>query len=407
MWWVVGLVLGGVAHAEPETYRERCRAAPLDPEQPALLARIVVGEPEGRQCAPGRRRRALRMLIDETPIDAPRFDTIMVSLRSRRGPDRSLARRIVEAGWTGETLRDGAVTRLWSRMLPGAEGEEPVHHPQFRRWVGPVLPIRHYEINLIAAAGSPEERARLLELPPEQVATWCLPGADAQETRRLLALGADVELRARPLLGAALRDNQVGIAQVLLDAGAPVDGVLSDVLATASVDAVRWLLDHGADPEEVGANGSTAIRQAIRLQRPEVFEVLLDRLPEANLVPLLRSAMRGNDPRFAQILLARGASAQSVLSHAPSMQWVEFLTLEGAQLDSPEGALLLARHASCGRDDLVRWLVERGADPAGRTEQGLSVIEAAQIRSFAKCRATPGRLRTLQTLAAAAEKASP
>jgi hypothetical protein len=119
------------------------------------------------------------------------------------------------------------------------------------------------------------------------------------------SLAAPGEDRLGALYGAVAQWKDVESAQMLLDAGAnPDDGeslyhsvdapdctrallehgaqirgtnALAHAIAQARLESLHWLLRHGADPNEVTAQGFTPLFAAIRLRRPLAFvQALLD-----------------------------------------------------------------------------------------------------------------------------------
>lgn len=177
--------------------------------------------------------------------------------------------------------------------------------------------------------------------------------------RRLLALGEDVQLRFpwkhhgvnRPVLwGTMLVTGSLPLAAVLLEAGAdPDDGVTLPILASGgdiakldflhahgasadqcwatdgaatlyailqwsnAIDGVRWLLDHGADPDPVfEPNGESPMHAAAMRGDVALVELLaahgvnLSRRRADGFSPYALAAMNGNRP-VAEWLAVHGA----------------------------------------------------------------------------------------------------
>lgn len=186
------------------------------------------------------------------------------------------------------------------------------------------------------------------------------PDGLAAIARRLLALGEDVHLRfpwkhhgvhRSVLWGAMLVADSLPLADVLLQAGAdPDDGVTLPILASGgdvakldflhahgasanqrwatdgsatlyailqwsnAIDGVRWLLDHGADPDPVfEANGESPLHTVARRGNVAVLELLaarganLSRRRADGYSPYALAAMNGNCA-VAEWLALHGAS---------------------------------------------------------------------------------------------------
>ena len=114
---------------------------------------------------------------------------------------------------------------------------------------------------------------------------------------------------------------RLGLGAALLVAGAydepPPDPPLVHAARTGSLDAIRSLLDGGADVNLTGPTGdgwdATALQHAILARQPGAVRLLLDRGADPNRTtgpnapaPLLLAA-GDTDPTFVNLLLAHGA----------------------------------------------------------------------------------------------------
>ncbi len=165
-----------------------------------------------------------------------------------------------------------------------------------------------------------------------------------------------------------------------------------------AVDVVRLLLDQGADP-------NAALKKPI-LQRQHTFG---DGTLGAGATPLMRAAKSG-DIEVVRMLLAAGADAKRTLpngttalmlaagmgwrngsplapsydqgSDAEAVETLELLLSLGLDLQAANEAGDTALHAAVGgrgSEAIVRFLLERGADPLvpnGRQQTPLSMAEA-------------------------------
>lgn len=204
-------------------------------------------------------------------------------------------------------------------------------------------------------------------------------------------------------LAARLRQPQ--IAQLFRAAGSPVTaeaavacGWVSDlpqVVASLSpkerddllfvavekrqVDALRWLLEHGANPNVQDFHGCTPRFTPYLSRSPQVVE-LLDRF---GAKPTIFDALATDDNPTAMALLA----ANPTLVHATN-GWADtplivamvrtneglfhHLLGLGAKVDlvTREGATLLHISAAVGRVDFASTLLARGLDPNARDQSG-------------------------------------
>jgi uncharacterized protein len=138
----------------------------------------------------------------------------------------------------------------------------------------------------------------------------------------LLAVGACAQHPETPLTQAAVR-NDVAALRQLLDSGHTADEggdswtALIWASRSGSVDAIKLLLDSGADVNLPGSTGdnwdATPLQHAILQRHPAVVRLLLDRGANLNrgagpgsLTPLLLAA-GDTDPAILKLLLAHGA----------------------------------------------------------------------------------------------------
>jgi ankyrin repeat protein len=162
-----------------------------------------------------------------------------------------------------------------------------------------------------------------------------------------------------PLLVAASRDDAADIRRRVA-AGAAVDaanargetGLLVAVDARA-LNAVRALLELGADPRLHAAGGANALERAVRSGNGELLGMLLERasLSRPEGAALLAVAVQRGDATAAKLLIAHGAPP-----------------------DEPDatGMRPLARAARRGDIELIKLLADRGAAPAGTDTRGRS-----------------------------------
>ncbi|MFN0245359.1 MAG: ankyrin repeat domain-containing protein [Kofleriaceae bacterium] len=195
--------------------------------------------------------------------------------------------------------------------------------------------------------------------------------------KELLAQGADPTARESgftPLHVAAMEaqmpGNHLGVARVLLDAGADVDarshGVgftpLFFAVGVDAVDMVDLLLERGADPRATTATGETPLHEAAReaegtgtIARLLAAGVDPNARADDGSIPILRPAEQGHDAK-TRALLDAGSDPALVDEH---------------------GYGLL--HAACNGSlvEIVREMLSRGVDIQQRTLDGMTPLHFA------------------------------
>lgn len=301
-----------------------------------------------------------------------------VDWRPREDGDRNALRRVwlglVYAGdVTGDTF--GARPLLAQRLLaehPDLPGDDPWlacalgEETAIRRaladpgWVAqpggplrlpPLVALMHSSLSRIHAARFRACARRLLEAgadpnqsignrwPPHSLAEpgddrlSALYGAvaqsrDAQIVRLLLDAGADPNDNESLYHAVESPD----CLRVLLEHGTRIAGTnaLAHAIAQAQLTSTQLLLDHGADPNQITAQGITPLATVIRLRRPAVFAQAL--------------LAAGADPQH------RGADGRTPFETALSAGLVEIAALLG----DPQSTVLNdedAFVAACARAD--------------------------------------------------------
>lgn len=160
--------------------------------------------------------------------------------------------------------------------------------------------------------------------------------------------------------------------------------------------AIVALALRGFDLNTLNDEGDHALHIALRADSPKVVSFLLTqnavKVESRNLrdeSPLMIAAIKGRVDAARQ-LIARGAEVNkpgwTPLHYAASraepdsVDMVRLLLLHHAYIDaeSPNKSTPLMMAAHYGHPDLVRLLLEEGADPALRNEQGLTAVDFAR-----------------------------
>jgi ankyrin repeat protein len=184
------------------------------------------------------------------------------------------------------------------------------------------------------------------------------------------------------------------VAKALIDAGSPVDGYRDDTetpLITAAsygdADVARVLIDAGADlearaaPNAGGAPGRTALQHAAVFGMTDVIDVLVK---AGATVDSLETAAAAGDVGAWPLERSTLQSRIRALVFAADHQRLDVIDrLIGASTpvdaaDAEWGRQALRTAANHGRPASVRRLLEHGADPNLRDEDGFTALDLCQ-----------------------------
>lgn len=130
---------------------------------------------------------------------------------------------------------------------------------------------------------------------------------------------------------------------------------LSDAVSEGNLQTVRRILNAGAPVEDKDAAGFTPLHLAVQYGHEQIAHLLLSHGADTSATtpsgdcPLV-FAIAANDTKMARILLDHGASIESLIG--------------------PYRASLLGLAVAVGSGDLVKLLLERGADPKAKCQCG-------------------------------------
>ena len=229
---------------------------------------------------------------------------------------------------------------------------------------------RHPDVVRVLVEGGADVHARTLPNDPPKESDY-----QAQTLRRRGPTN-----RANgftPLLFAA-RSGDLESAQILLNAGADVnttadDGMSALVLATvrAHTEMVTLLLERGADPNADGA-GYTALHWAAGSWESELTTTAITTQRLGTEWHTL-DGLKKDKLHVVKVLLARGADPDVRLKKAPRRAG----SSRNPGLPELEGATPFLLAAQAGAPDVMRALVEAGADVELRTTANGTPLMAA------------------------------
>ncbi len=200
---------------------------------------------------------------------------------------------------------------------------------------------------------------------------------DAENVQRLLSAGADPNekgLDYLPLMMAVLKRSKQ-IVEVLLTAGANVnatseigDTSLTMAVASGDTEIVDLLIERGADLTVRDKYGSTVLHKAARESDGEMMKRLLATGVDPNL-----KDSEDNTP----LIIAPG---NLDVVTGKSIDIVRLLIEKGADVNAKNKYGGTPLHAAIGSEQTVKLLLEHGADVNAKNNDAWTPLEVALLR---------------------------
>ena len=300
---------------------------------------------------------------------------------------------------TGVSVTPLAIAKKWRPALVETLIEHGAIDDVFSAaWLGDLPALRAYVdrhpelVNVIDPADDFQEVSLLCH-------TVCSGNVEA--VKLLLERGAEVPRHSGKLLTLAVVMNRVDLVKLLIEHGADVQRVnyigrlddaerpVADLLVASGKKVPDWmlpracrpdvsanelhrvtvLLDYGADLDDRGRYGLTALHYAVRGGNLSLIDLLLKRgapvnaLDEEGLTPLLHLS--------------------KTRSKADPIPVMELLSASGADVDARDAnqGTLLMYFARQGKAEPVQWLLAHGADRNARNKNGKTAAEIGRAHA--------------------------
>ena len=240
--------------------------------------------------------------------------------------------------------------------------------------------------------------------------------AGAAEVKELLARGADPNAKNDSGVAALIpATDNLESTRMLVEAGAEVNarteaGDTALIVAAQRAGGARvveYLLDKGANLKTATNDGATALHRAAECGDVDVLKLLVDK--GADVDAQRKSPFGGRTPLASAVVFGHGAAVRYLLSKGAkanigdaglsravfqgNVEIVKALLEAGVEVKNRgnqafpgfggfEPILALACFSYNADPQIVRMLLDRGADPAAKSQQGRTPLELARERGY-------------------------
>jgi ankyrin repeat protein len=163
--------------------------------------------------------------------------------------------------------------------------------------------------------------------------------------------------------------------------------------ANAPIEPIQKAIAAGGNVNEVGRQGQTPLTQTVLSNRSDIVSLLLENGADPNLVkgmfasPPLNLAVVNSSTEIVKALLTKGANPNTALKNAvmtkkEPVEKMKLLIQHGADINTPSedsaGKTALIYAAENGTVDMVKLLLENGADASIRDDYDRTALDAAR-----------------------------
>jgi ankyrin repeat protein len=357
-------------------------------------------------------REAVRAaLARKADVNAPQVDGATALHWAVERDDVELAELLLTAGARASARTREGVTPLQLAAINGSAGMLGRLIKSGADPNAPLTPARDTALMLAARTGKTDAIRLLLEAGADINAketwggttalSWAVAEGHAEAARVLIAAGADVNARSHyvaPANGRGFEGRTPSASSTEEKVEEFASGWLAPLMFAAregSLELTRILVGAGADVDAAAGDGKTALALAIFNGNYDVATFLVDKKADVNkadaqrFTPLFWAVDRRNmetAPNFPWMvtadpmplvhkLLDAGAKPNAIVNNTPRGRMRE---------GSPRivFATPLMRAAFAGDLELVKLLLERGADPAIVSRDGETMLSASAGLAF-------------------------